>query len=130
MPRARQGAKAATGQAYGEAKAQMDAQKEIALPNNPANTPPRMRQQAQTVNPANTPDAFGPSMRADESIMAPPVNTGMMPTGVTPDRAYNISKLLPALLTSASSDFVSPAFRRAVRGMETLAYQVPIEEMP
>tara|TARA_R110002020_G_scaffold378861_1_gene589875 strand:- start:146 stop:535 length:390 start_codon:yes stop_codon:yes gene_type:complete len=127
MPRANQGAKAATGQTYGEAQTQLDSQREMPLPNNPANTPPRTRQQAQTVNPANTPDAFGPSTRLDESIMAPPTNTGM-PTGVTPERAYNIAKLLPALLTSASSDYVSPAFRRAVRGMETLSYQVPNDE--
>jgi len=123
MPRARQGAKAATGQAYGEAKAQLDSQKEVALPNNPANTPPRMRQQAQTVSPANTPDAFGPSMRSNESVTTSPMANNQA-TGVTQERAYNISRLLPALLTSASSDFVSPAFRRAVRGMETLAYQV------
>ena len=117
MVRARkQPARAATGQQYGEAKAQMDSQTEMPLPQEVGMLP-----RPNVVNPADTPDPFGPSLRPDEAIYTPPMPTGpeAQPTGHTAARNDRLAMIVPGLLaTMGSSDFTTAATRKVLRQYE------------
>tara|TARA_R110000824_G_C14907237_1_gene646132 strand:+ start:188 stop:568 length:381 start_codon:yes stop_codon:yes gene_type:complete len=117
MVRARkQPARAATGQEYGEAKSQIDAQREMPLPNDVQFMAPPL-----SVNPADTPDPFGPSNRPGEAIVTPATPRGpeAQPTGHTHQRAQKLGIIIPGLLaTMGSSDFSTPSTRKVLRQYE------------
>ncbi|MAZ23243.1 MAG: hypothetical protein CMB22_00350 [Euryarchaeota archaeon] len=117
MVRARkQPARAATGQEYGAAKEQMDAQREVPLPQEV-----QMMPRPGAVNPADTPDPFGPTARPNESISAAPMPVGgnAPSTGHTAQRAQKLGVVIPSLLaTMGSSDFTTAATRKILRQYE------------
>ena len=117
MGRARkQPMRAATNQEYGAAKEQMDAQRETPLPQDV-----QMMPRPGAINPADTPDPFGPSERPDERIYTPPMPTGATApaTGHTAQRAQKLGVVIPSLLaTMGSSDFTTPATRKVLRQYE------------
>ena len=117
MVRARkQAAQAASGQEYGRAKEQIDAQAEAPLPANVLPLPV-----APSAGPLKTPDAFGQTVRPDEPIWSPPMPRGpaAQPTGHTHQRAQKLGIIIPGLLaTMGSSDFVTPATRKVLRQYE------------
>ena len=122
MVRARkQAPQAASGQEYGAAKEQLESQETMPLPADvsPLGRPP-------SISPSDTPAAFGPSMRPEESITEPAMQQPPA-SGVTVDRARNFLQVLPVLLPLASSDYSSPATRRAIRQMERISLQMPPE---
>ena len=81
-----------------------------------------------SISPADTPPAFGPTMRPEESITEPAMQQPPA-SGVTVDRARNFLQILPVLLPLASSDYSSSATRRAIRQMERVALQMPRESI-
>lgn len=117
MVRARkQAMQAATGQEYGAAKEQLDAQREVPLPDNVEMLP-----RPQRVNPSDTPDPFGPTTRPNESISAAPMPLGgnAPATGHTAQRAQKLGVVIPSLLaTMGSSDFTTAATRKILRQYE------------
>ena len=117
----KQAPQAATGQEYGAAKEQLQAQEMMPLPEDVT----AMGRPA-SISPADTPPAFGPSMRPEESITEPAMQQPPA-SGVTVDRARNFLQILPVLLPLASSDYSSSATRRAIRQMERVAMQMPRE---
>ena len=119
----KQAPQAATGQEYGAAKEQLQAQEMMPLPEDVT----AMGSPA-SISPADTPPAFGPSMRPEESITEPAMQQPPA-SGVTVDRARNFLQILPVLLPVASSDYSSSATRRAIRQMERVALQMPRESI-
>ena len=119
----KQAPQAATGQEYGAAKEQLQAQEMTPLPEDVS----AMGRPA-SISPADTPPAFGPSMRPEESITEPAMQQPPA-SGVTVDRARNFLQILPVLLPLASSDYSSSATRRAKRQMERVALQMPRESI-
>ena len=119
----KQAPQAATGQEYGAAKEQLQAQEMMPLPEDVT----EMGRPA-SISPADTPPAFGPSMRPEESITEPAMQQPPA-SGVTVDRARNFLQILPVLLPLASSDYSSSATRRAIRQMERVALQMPRESI-
>ena len=119
----KQAPQAATGQEYGAAKEQLQAQEMMPLPEDVT----AMGRPA-SISPADTPPAFGPSMRPEESITEPAMQQPPA-SGVTVDRARNFLQILPVLLPFASSDYSSSATRRAIRQMERVALQMPRESI-
>ena len=119
----KQAPQAATGQEYGAAKEQLQAQEMMPLPEDVT----AMGRPA-SISPADTPPAFGPSMRPEESITEPAMQQPPA-SGVTVDRARNFLQILPVLLPLASSDYSSSATRRAIRQMERVALQIPRESI-
>jgi|TARA_B100001540_G_scaffold52062_1_gene47030 hypothetical protein len=119
----KQAPQAATGQEYGAAKEQLQAQEMMPLPEDVT----AMGRPA-SISPADTPPAFGPSMRPEESITEPAMQQPPA-SGVTVDRARNFLQILPVLLPLASSDYSSSATRRAIRQMERVALQMPRESI-
>ncbi len=119
----KQAPQAATGQEYGAAKEQLQAQEMMPLPEDVT----AMGRPA-SISPADTPPAFGPSMRPEESITEPAMQQPPA-SGVTIDRARNFLQILPVLLPLASSDYSSSATRRAIRQMERVALQMPRESI-
>ena len=119
----KQAPQAATGQEYGAAKEQLQAQEMMPLPEDVT----AMGRPA-SISPADTPPAFGPSMRPEESITEPAMQQPPA-SGVTVDRARNFLQILPVLLPLASSDYSSSASRRAIRQMERVALQMPRESI-
>jgi|TARA_B100000405_G_C16646377_1_gene396845 hypothetical protein len=119
----KQAPQAATGQEYGAAKEQLQAQEMMPLPEDVS----AMGRPA-SISPADTPPAFGPSMRPEESITEPAMQQPPA-SGVTVDRARNFLQILPVLLPLASSDYSSSATRRAIRQMERVALQMPRESI-
>ena len=113
----------ATGQEYGAAKEQLQAQEMMPLPEDVS----AMGRPA-SISPADTPPAFGPTMRPEESITEPAMQQPPA-SGVTVDRARNFLQILPVLLPLASSDYSSSATRRAIRQMERVALQMPRESI-
>ncbi|MCH2324859.1 MAG: hypothetical protein MK317_09240 [Pseudomonadales bacterium] len=125
MVRARkQAPQAASGQEYGAAKGQLESQDILPLP---ADVSPLPR--PQSISPSETPAAFGPSVRPTEPITEPAMQQAPA-SGVTVDRARNFLQILPVLLPLASSDYSSPATRRAIRQMERISLQMPREAFP
>ena len=119
----KQAPQAATGQEYGAAKEQLQAQEMMPLPEDVL----AMGRPA-SISPADTPPAFGPTMRPEESITEPAMQQPPA-SGVTVDRARNFLQILPVLLPLASSDYSSSATRRAIRQMERVALQMPRESI-
>ena len=119
----KQAPQAATGQEYGAAKEQLQAQEMMPLPEDVT----AMGRPA-SISPADTPPAFGPSMRPEESITEPAMQQPPA-SGVTVDRARNFLQILPVLLPLASSDYSSSATRSAIRQMERVALQMPRESI-
>jgi len=119
----KQAPQAATGQEYGAAKEQLQAQEMMPLPEDVS----AMGRPA-SISPADTPPAFGPTMRPEESITEPAMQQPPA-SGVTVDRARNFLQILPVLLPLASSDYSSSATRRAIRQMERVALQMPRESI-
>ena len=119
----KQAPQAATGQEYGAAREQLQAQEMMPLPEDVS----AMGRPA-SISPADTPPAFGPSMRPEESITEPAMQQPPA-SGVTVDRARNFLQILPVLLPLASSDYSSSATRRAIRQMERVALQMPRESI-
>ena len=124
MVRARKQAPAAPkGQPYGVAGKQMESQEAVPLP---ADVLPISR--SPSVDPATTPAAFGPTTRPNELVTEPALQHPPA-SGVTVDRARNFLQILPVLLPLASSDYSSPATRRAIRQMERIALQMPTQQI-
>ena len=119
----KQAPQAATGQEYGAAKEQLQAQEMMPLPEDVS----AMGRPA-SISPADTPPAFGPTMRPEESITEPAMQQPPA-SGVTVDRARYFLQILPVLLPLASSDYSSSATRRAIRQMERVALQMPRESI-
>ena len=119
----KQAPQATTGQEYGAAKEQLQAQEMMPLPEDVS----AMGRPA-SISPADTPPAFGPTMRPEESITEPAMQQPPA-SGVTVDRARNFLQILPVLLPLASSDYSSSATRRAIRQMERVALQMPRESI-
>ena len=119
----KQAPQAATGQEYGAAKEQLQAQEMMPLPEDVT----AMGRPA-SISPADTPPAFGPSMRPEESITEPAMQQPPA-SGVTVDRERNFLQILPVLLPLASSDYSSSATRSAIRQMERVALQMPRESI-
>ena len=119
----KQAPQAATGQEYGAAKEQLQAQEMMPLPEDVS----AMGRPA-SISPADTPPAFGPTMRPEESITEPAMQQPPA-SGVTVDRARNFLQILPVLLPLASSDYSSSPTRRAIRQMERVALQMPRESI-
>ena len=119
----KQAPQAATGQEYGAAKEQLQAQEMMPLPEDVS----AMGRPA-SISPADTPPAFGPTMRPEESITEPAMQQPPA-SGVTVDSARNFLQILPVLLPLASSDYSSSATRRAIRQMERVALQMPRESI-
>jgi hypothetical protein len=74
-----------------------------------------------SVNPADTPDPFGPSNRPGEAIVTPATPRGpeAQPTGHTRQRAQKLGIIIPGLLaTMGSSDFSTPSTRKVLRQYE------------
>ncbi len=111
MPRRGQGQKVqtATGQQYGQAKAQEEAQALTPLPNIRQPAPPLMA-------PGQSP--FGRATeRPDESVMAPA--TPLQQQAMKPDeQRAKVMAVLPALEEMSSSPYSSPHLRNTVRRLK------------
>ena len=120
MPRKGMGQKVqtATGQQYGQAKAQEEAQAEIPLPS------------IQDVLPAMRPGekpVKRPSERPNEPVTAAPGQLNVPTPEDTEFRRKRSLSLLPVLEQMASEPFASPQLRNLVREMKM--FVGPLEEL-
>ena len=91
----------ATGQAYGQARQQEEAQRAMPLP---------------SMNPGEAGDFLRPTERPGESIMTPPSPAQAPPPKQTGDSSWNqkLAVMLPYLLEEASRPTASPQTRYIV----------------
>lgn len=111
MPRRGQGQKVqtATGQQYGQAKAQEEAQAMTPLPS--------MRQPAPPVMAPGQAAFARPTERPNESIMTP--GTPLEQQAMKPDeQRAKVMAFLPALEEMSSSPYASPHLRNTVRRLK------------
>jgi len=118
MPRKGKGQKvrAATGQTYGKAKAQRDAQNVIPLP-----TVPDPAGSAPTANSVARPggDPFNrPTTRPGEHVTTPGSLGPQQPTALDQDRRFKAAMLLPMLEQMSSEPDASPHLRNSVRKLK------------
>jgi len=118
VPRKGKGQKiqAASGQTYGKAKAQRDAQNVVPLP-----TVPDPASSSRTAGPVPSPgrDPFNrPSARPGEHVTTPGSLGPQQPTALDQDRRFKAAMLLPMLEQMSSEPDASPHLRNSVRKLK------------
>jgi hypothetical protein len=116
MPRKGKGQKiqTASGQEYGAAKAQEDAQREMPLPEMPP---------ANQIPPGSMGDLLRPSERPDEAVTTMPKSMPTQP--MESPFSEKIARIIPTLLPLADSPYVGDDTRQIINKMISM---VPVKD--
>jgi len=115
MVRKRQPIQTATGQQYGEAKAQEEAQQAMPLPEMEQPIPKRVQRNRKKPGDIN---AFGPTARPLEDISTQPTPEEQFDVPLPYERSTSLANMLPALYAASNNAWSDRSYNALIRQIE------------